>query len=355
MALSVMIYHYVSMYIPEEALGGEYLLGKLGVYAVSIFYILSGLSLALVYEGRLSTVDDAKDFAIKRVFRIFPLYWLAITVAIIYRLAVSYLNNEPLSIPLSDFVLNYTLLFGFVSPGAYLTTGAWSIGNEMVFYAILPMVFMLTCHFKRIIPMVFASSCVIAYFFAFEFLDPTSSLASQWLTYINPFNQLFLFMGGVCVGIYAHRAQALIISNNYWFLLMIASFALFYFLPAQGDKITIVAGSSRVLFSIACILFVSSVYLINPSFSAIPAKILGFLGEASYSIYLLHPLVAVPLVILFDHIGIEKWVALVSSFLLTLLVGGLSYKYLEKPMMGVGRRFIRYRKIRDNNRVPAAD
>ena len=73
MALSVMIYHYISW--GAGPIGSEHLLGKLGIYAVSMFYILSGLSLGLVYYGRITSASDIGSFMIKRVFRIFPLFW----------------------------------------------------------------------------------------------------------------------------------------------------------------------------------------------------------------------------------------------------------------------------------------
>ncbi|AYH05651.1 acyltransferase family protein [Pectobacterium parmentieri] len=85
MALSVVIYHYVSWSGGYGLLGSEHLLGKLGVYAVSMFYILSGLSLAYVYDGKIKSLSDAKKFAIKRIFRIFPLFWIVTTLALIIK------------------------------------------------------------------------------------------------------------------------------------------------------------------------------------------------------------------------------------------------------------------------------
>jgi len=71
MALAVMIYHYVAWTI--GGLEADSVLGRLGIYAVSVFYILSGLSLAIVYNDRISSIGDVRDFMIKRVFRIFPI------------------------------------------------------------------------------------------------------------------------------------------------------------------------------------------------------------------------------------------------------------------------------------------
>ncbi len=54
LAVSVMIYHYVAWSGVE--LGADTVLGRLGIYSVSTFYILSGLSLGLVYRGRINNM-----------------------------------------------------------------------------------------------------------------------------------------------------------------------------------------------------------------------------------------------------------------------------------------------------------
>ncbi len=74
MAISVMLYHYG--YYSGILLDSSSLLGKLGIYAVSIFYILSGLSLAIVYKNKITSTSDICNFWIKRICRIAPLFWL---------------------------------------------------------------------------------------------------------------------------------------------------------------------------------------------------------------------------------------------------------------------------------------
>ena len=143
MAASVMVYHYVSWATPSHSSNSESLLGKLGIYAVSIFYILSGLSLSLVYKNKLSSGTEIRSYFIKRIFRIFPLFWFCTTIALLYKYAFSIISGEPFVFPLYKAILNYSLTFGFIDNSAYLTTGAWSIGNEMVFYLTLPFILFL--------------------------------------------------------------------------------------------------------------------------------------------------------------------------------------------------------------------
>lgn len=329
MALSVMIYHYVSWGVGP--VGSEYLLGKLGIYAVSMFYILSGLSLGLVYSGKILSANDVGSFMIKRVFRIFPLFWLVLTASVLG----SVVSGKFGELDLYKVFLNYSLLFGFFDPSAYFNTGAWSIGNEMVFYAILPIIFLLSSRLAWILPFSVVLSIILGVYFAAYGLDSGKPLADQWGTYINPFNQLFLFMSGVALGVYGKVAT---VKNSVSVALLSVSLMVFCFYPVSGDSIAIVTGVERFVFSFSCMAFVAGLYFLNPSFKAAPAKVLGFFGSACYSIYLLHPVVAKVIVGLSVKVGVGVAAGYIASAFVTLAVSWVVFNYLEKPMMSAGKK-----------------
>ncbi|WP_338660198.1 acyltransferase [Pseudomonas bubulae] len=329
MALSVMVYHYISW--GSGPIGSEYLIGKLGIYAVSMFYILSGLSLGLVYYGRITSAGDVGSFIIKRIFRIFPLFWLVLTATML----ASILGGKAGELDLYKVFLNYSLLFGFVDPSAYFNIGAWSIGNEMVFYAILPLVFLLSVRFVWALPLTILFSLLAGVYFAVYYLGSDRSLVEQWGTYINPFNQLFLFMGGVALGVYGKMIR---VTGFVSIVILLTSFLVFCFYPVAGDSISIVTGVERFIFSFSCMAFVAGIYFLNPSFKAAPAKVLGFFGSACYSIYLLHPVVAKVVVGLAVKLGLGAAAGYTASALATLALSWLVFDYLEKPMMNAGKK-----------------
>src|SRR5690242_5248745 len=74
-ATGIMLYHFFT-WSGYFFSAGDFL-GKTGIYGVAVFYVLSGLTLHIVYSRQLTCFDRSLvAFAIKRIFRIFPLLWL---------------------------------------------------------------------------------------------------------------------------------------------------------------------------------------------------------------------------------------------------------------------------------------
>jgi peptidoglycan/LPS O-acetylase OafA/YrhL len=339
MALSVMIYHYTVW--SGVALETDSLLRKLGIYAVSVFYILSGLSLAIVYGSRISSRSDVFAFWIRRFFRIGPLYWLAVTAVIAFAALKSLATGVPFEYGIARVLLNYSLMFGFVSPTAYLSTGAWSIGNELVFYSIFPLILLFFRSSQVAILSVLAISVSIGAIFAFSWLDPSRSLISQWPGYINPFNQLFLFWSGVGIGAFCRQmrddarcARRVGQALSATLVVLVAGFWVY---PVDGDAIGLVTGPSRLLLSGMCIAIVLVCY-IHPANSRLPdIRAFSFLGEGCYSIYLLHPIIGGALELAMVRVaGLPVWSAFAVSFVATLIASWWTFRFLEKPMMRRG-------------------
>lgn len=340
LAVAVMVYHYASW--SGMQLNSETVLGRLGIYAVSMFYILSGLSLGIVYRGRLNRSKAILDFYIKRVFRIFPLFWLALCLTLAYQIS-STINTENIYIfDKWKVFLNFSLLFGFLEPTAYLTTGAWSIGNEMVFYALFPLILLIANKGKWSFNALLVLIMGIGLIFAYYFLDPIKPLTEQWSIYINPFNQLPFFVAGVALS--SMKPTQFIQGRIFGVVLLLIASVTFTSLPAIGDKIVIVTGSIRIMYFLVCVLAVSGVYLSGISLRGNGGAVMTFLGESCYSIYLLHPVIA-GIVVGFGHqIRIASPYSYAIAVAATFLVSWLTYRWLEKPMMNYAKKLININK-----------
>lgn len=328
LALSIMLNHRMRWDLTR--LKADSLLGRLGVYGVSMFFVLSGLSIAVAYHRSLDSAGGIWRFGVRRVFRIWPLLWLAVITLTLLLAA----RGEAPSWRL--IALNLTTLFGFVMPTAYLNVGAWSIGNEMVYYALTPLIVAAYNRSVLLGNLLLLATAGIDAAFAIHWLHADATLASQWAIYINPFNNLFLYTAGV--GLF-YNAAGPVWSNARTFAAMIVAVAVLAFYPVMGDQALIVTGANRFVFCAASVLLVLAFYKSGIALWLGIATPLTQFGLATYGVYLLHPLVRELCRPALPASGAVVTVPLTIG--LTLLVSWVLYHRFELPMMQLGKRFAR--------------
>jgi exopolysaccharide production protein ExoZ len=320
-AFGIMIYNYTGWGIGDS----NAFMGRVGIFGVSIFYILSGLTLHHVYNKRMKTSgEEILFFFKKRVFRIFPLLWLATIFSILLLL------QKP---DWLDLFLNLTGLFGFFKWDSYFAVGAWSIGNELVFYVFFPIFLILSRFYKFYFKVLVATLFIISLYFAFFKLDVNFKLADQWKDYVNPFNQVFLFLGGFLI--YKHFSEKER-NNSLYILLLILGVILFIFYPVPGNSINLVTGFNKFFFMAICFSICISFYKINMDMPDIIHRPLSLLGAASYSVYLLHPIVISIVGNICKKSGISGIYIIAVSVLLTLIISYFVYEYFEKYFVRIG-------------------
>lgn len=329
MALSILFYHSALFADLEWRTDASTLLGKLGIYGVSIFFILSGLTLAHVYHASLDSIEGTAKFFVRRAFRICPL----LTFVVLVKAVSAWQAGTPYSLAL--IAANVTGLFGFISPTAYINVGAWSIGNEMVFYAITPA---LIAAYSRSISLgnvMVGIAAVSGTVFAFVLLDPAKPLAIQWGTYINPFNNLFLFAAGVAI---FYNLAGIKIGRPWRALMLIVPVTLFICYPSSGDQVHIVTGFGRVWLSAAAIAIVIGLYKAAPKLPKACAASLAWLGAISYGIYLIHPFVIDWLTLALDDLPwVEAWMFVIGVGAISIATASVIYAAIEQPFTKLGR------------------
>ena len=336
MALSIMLYHYTGAFVLSLDSGST--LGRLGIYGVSIFFILSGLSMAIVYNKYIRDIKTAVCFFIRRIFRIWPLLWM---VAFMLVLISILFQNEPYSI--SMVILNITTLFGFINPSAYMATGAWSIGNEMVYYIFTPLIIVLYNRKKLYGNLFFLFTLIIGIYFSQFVLSPTNSLNNQWHYYINPFNNLYLYVSGIAI---FYNLKSINLNVHIINILLFSSCIVFVFAPFEGDQINITTGIGRAVFSILSISIVIAFYKLNIKLPQYIGYQFEQLGCATYSVYLLHPIVSSVNIVLFSrllHLSNPIFLFVLST-IFTITISLISYKYFETPFINLGKRLTSSRR-----------
>jgi peptidoglycan/LPS O-acetylase OafA/YrhL len=331
-AFGIMLFHYLSWTIGE--FDSSDFMGRVGIYGVAIFYVLSGLTLHHVYENNLvESAVQLGEFFKRRILRIYPLLILATVISIF--------TVDGGQTSAYDIVLNVTGLFGFFDWSGGIAIGAWSIGNELVFYCFLPL-FVLLHRRNKPAFILFSSLIALTYFyFAFNLIDPTRTFSDlqQRLYYFNPLNQVFLFLSGYLLGvIFQQRA----ISQRMVLLLFLAGSLIFVLYPASGPRLKLVAADARVVFTACCIAICLAFYKFTGNVPAMIARPLKTLGEISYSVYMLHPiihyLVRFPIDYVRNHFfAVPESVRFFSAILLTLVVSYIVYQRFEKYFIRVGK------------------
>lgn len=325
-AFGIMLYHYSSwLYGNFQAKSPA---SRIGIYGVDIFYILSGLTLFHVYHNKMSvTVKDIQLFFKKRALRILPLLSLATIASIILGL------KKP---SLTLVLLNITGLFGVFKPGGYIATGAWSIGNELVFYLFFPLLILLAKKFKAGLWLLFAVSFAVFCYFSFYKISSHISLAVQWQDYINPLNQIAYFIAGFLISYCFQKRQ---INQTLNFALLIIGLGILFLWPATGDEVHLVTGYQRIIMTGASLLITIAFFKLSVEVPAFIDKPLAFLGEISYSLYLIHPLVF-KLFDVFDKMIHYKLYKLKFGICVagTIVVSYLVYTYMERYFMRLGAK-----------------
>jgi exopolysaccharide production protein ExoZ len=327
-ALGIMIFHYSSWTFGKFP--ANTFLGRFGVYGVSTFYILSGLTLFHVYQNKLTLrFSSLYTFFKKRFLRIYPLFWLATIMTIVV------LGQNPGRFKLA---LNFSGLFGFFKWNEGIATGSWSIGNELVFYVLFP--FLIFFSRKSLLALMFVTVLAFALhvYFAFHLLPDLNS--GFWRNYVNPLNQVFLFIGGFLIGF---LFQHTLIKNSLNFILLSFALILFVFYPVTGQFSDLVTGNTRLVFTFLCFVICFGFYKFSFNIPSFLHHLLAFLGKCSYSLYLLHYIIFMlvgrgisamqnrPL----EPMGILGFCIAIA---VTVLVSFLTYSYFEKPLMRLGTK-----------------
>jgi len=288
--------------------------------------------MAIVYSRFIVDKRTSIVFYVRRIFRIWPLLWACVILAIIPILVA---GGE---VSLLKVFMNLTTLFGFISPSSYINTGAWSIGNEMVYYVFTPIIIILYEKSRTQGNIVLVTSFIVALTFAFFLLDSQKTLREEWITYINPFNNIFLYVAGISI---YYNLKNIDIKTPILLMILIISMAIFLFYPVEGDKIAIVTGINRIIFLFASIILVVFFYKFS-SYELVPKSIqypLEQFGIATYGVYLLHPIVNTYAGYILKKVGIESSIIQFTVvIIITIVIAISSFNLFERKIMKFGKK-----------------
>ena len=137
-AAGVLLYHYVTCYVPAEVLGGSWLgslsaVTRYGYLGVNGFFMISGF---VILWSALSR--DAVAFAIGRFSRLYPSFWVAVLLASMALLAVrgAFGVGDGPELTLRTLLSNATMLPSLLG-APRIDDVYWTLELEIRFYALV--------------------------------------------------------------------------------------------------------------------------------------------------------------------------------------------------------------------------
>jgi peptidoglycan/LPS O-acetylase OafA/YrhL len=310
-AIAVALYHMLHWSAIAE-------LHTWGLFGVYIFFALSGASLVVGYRDHFARGMPASHFLAMRFARLAPLYVLVVLLN-----AYALFHNV---VGARIGLLNATLLFGLGNAGATsLATGGWSLGIEFAFYLMFPVLLSLAISRARY----WIGGIVALAQLAFVHLvvGGAPDLTSAWQAYTQPLAFIGYFYLGCVIGHDYLEGRVSRITP----LAFCAVMALILVSSGDNARHTLTGRGGVGLFALS----IAAVYLASGlRLEALMARCAAFLGNASYGVYLMHPLV-------YKALG-QLELGAVPRILLTLALSlGLahaSYRLYESPIRSLVRK-----------------
>ncbi len=349
-ALHVVIFHLYTMHITSGPVWYRNL-SSIGYVGVGLFFVLSGFILTYTYAGRSWT---ARSFLQARFARVYPAYLFSLFVtAPSFLYASVVLRNA--DIPFytwfkAHLFVSWTfpvvLLQSWV-PQASLAwnSPAWSLSDEAFFYAIFPVLIVWLAKKSRwavatLAFLAWALSLALSSGYAIFKPDGVLRVDDQslhlfWLDFVkfHPLARAPEFLVGVCLGFLFLRNS---IDRKWATPLVLAGIAMSVLVVAFSPHIPYTVLHDSILTPA----FAAIIYglALRPSWvSILEIKPLRLLGDASYSLYLLHSLMIGMYFNPFQGMHNQGFIRVAIGIAIMAGVSILAFLYIEQP----ARRWLR--------------
>jgi peptidoglycan/LPS O-acetylase OafA/YrhL len=336
MAFTVFL-HHAALYC-NLLVNGRWSVDNMNTYAqfgqtsVFIFFMITGfLFFSKLLEAKGKTINWQKYY-VARFLRIYPLYLLVLVTIVII---VMKLSNWILHPPLTDRIMEimFWLFFSQTSLNNYqyaptITSAVlWSLSREWQFYAALPLVGALFLHIKASLNIIYISVLLLALFIL---MNSTADKVATIET-----NTPFL-VGILAAFLVRHENIRRIAANKIVALLVLAMMIFSY-----TCYNTIFSFIPYLLISISFIVIACG----NSLFGILTNYISLILGQISYGLYLIHPVllyivyhISPRIVQMASRSQLSFWIVTSIVGILLMLICSLTYRFIEKPCIEMGSK-----------------
>ncbi|AQZ88855.1 acyltransferase [Escherichia coli] len=328
-------------------------------YGVDLFILLSGFLMTKNYIERQDIepwikFSTMRNFWIRRFFRIAPLYYILLAIAIYFGPYIGNMReiiadfypqtatdvNRFSDQSVKNIMLHLSFIFGVIPDYSFRTTlPDWSIGLETQYYLIFPFIMIAAEKFGMRLSLLITS--ILSTFMFFIFPDFFKSFHMPSFILIK----LPIFIAGMLVymSIFKHNKSYL-------------ALAIFVIIIASTSHIHI--NTKQLVIQIILCAFIF--YIVNGDDVSkqnelkkqikrtLNNKFSVWLGDVSYSVYLIHLLIVTPVcAFLLNHSEIHHEPAFLRLFITSIIcfpivysLSYISYLSIEKPCIKIGKKII---------------
>jgi len=306
----------------------KFLSGWIGVHT---FFVLSGFLITTLMlrekdkTGRISL----RDFYLRRIFRIVPLYYLGLLITVI----TAYKSGLRWSL-LKDHLTHYVGFmneYDLAAGTPYLHT--WTIGIEQKFYLVWPLLLVLAgmASTKLRIPLAITAIVLVL----IPYTDPSRGVGIHY--------SVLLIGALLAVVLHLPRGFALLSPLTHPVVGAVTGVG-FVLLHLSVPRLTAYFGSEPpavFLYGIGVALLLPTV--LGPSLGRwlLSRRPMVFIGERSYAIYLLQSLAFSITATVIPWLPRATPIFALAGTVVAVLIADLAHRRLEVPMIDLGRRLIK--------------
>ena len=311
---------------------------NIGWLGVDIFFCLSAFLLTrlLMLEQEEFGSINIMNFFIRRILRIWPLYFIYVIIAIVFswHTHVITIHNWVRVVGLLTFSDNIFAAFNGYNPIRF-TGHLWTISYEEQFYLLLPFVIRYFTKSNVIKAPWFLAICFfIGFFIRLSFIYFKAGHPTIWVLPVTHFESVLIGMlFGYC---YPTLDK---INPIIFFLCAVVSISIILLLPGTGS----ITYHLMILYpcigmasgSIVSFILFSRSQIVKIFFKYRP---LAFLGRISFGLYVFHNF-CISMIFYFLKESQTTLLTFLLSLFLTIALATLSYVLLESPFLKMKRQF----------------
>jgi peptidoglycan/LPS O-acetylase OafA/YrhL len=315
------------------------------VEGVTLFFVISGYLITDILlrnkihyeEIKQQKTPLIKAFYIRRVLRIFPVYF--ITLLFLY--AISYKNIKEVFPWLSTFTSNIYMPLKQAYMGNL--NHFWSLAVEEQFYLFWPwlLIFIPTKHTGKLIVIIIALS-VLSKFLLIKYTGNWMACSYYTFCCVNTLGLGALF---AYWNIFKKNRISFFL-NPYWIVISMSLYFIIHYAASLKNWDIEKNSTDTFLYAVMAVMLVN--YAVNNKFAGIFKQILEnrfvvYSGKISYGLYIFH--LFIPDFIkefLCPKIGIEinnKYVLFVIYYAVAFIIAHISWKLIESPINNLKKHF----------------